>query len=157
MSDLYYYYMKLRTGDDLICCSENSLNTDDEFLDIMHPVELITHQIPFQGKIMESMMMQPWVPFTESAMISLPTDSVLLVGEVKEPFLKQYKAFITKIQLHENPASSSDDNIDAVKDFVTNLLENVVPDRIEELEYDDDDEDYEEELPSPQPAKKWLH
>ncbi len=165
MSDLVYYYMKLRTGDNLICCAEKELDVDAVFLDIMHPVQLITHQVPFQGRIMESMVMQPWVPFTESAMITLPTDSVLLIGEVKEPFLKQYKSFITKIQVQDSASvveSSGDESLDALKDFVTQLLQ-TPPDRIEDIEYDDDEEDEEDEDTSEQSTpqtiipKKWLH
>lgn len=63
-------------------------------ISIVNPVELSTIRMNNGPVIMESVTMQPWIKVATEDVIELPTESIVVIADMKEEAIDQYKIFL---------------------------------------------------------------
>ena len=67
---------------------------DRKSISILNPVELSTVRMANGPMLMESTTLQPWIKIATDDVIELPTESIIVIADVKEEAIEQYKIFL---------------------------------------------------------------
>ena len=67
---------------------------DRKSISILNPVELSTVRMANGPMLMESTTLQPWIKIATDDVIELPTESIIVIADMKEEAIEQYKIFL---------------------------------------------------------------
>lgn len=92
----YYKFVKLSNGDNIIVMTDTDCKEfkDRKSISIINPVELSTVRLANGPVIMESVTMQPWIKIATDDVIDLPTESIVVIADMKQDAIDQYKIFL---------------------------------------------------------------
>lgn len=92
----YYKYVKLTNGENIIVMTDTDCKEfkSRKSISIVNPVELSTVRMANGPVIMESVTLQPWIKIATDDVIELPTESIIVITDVKEEAIDQYKIFL---------------------------------------------------------------
>ena len=134
----YCKYMKLTNGENIIVTTDNDCKQfkQHKTINIVNPVELAVLRVTNGPMVMESMTLQPWIKVAPNDVIEVPTESILLVTDVKEEAIEQYKTFLVEYQTLLEQRKNQEQQVDQNDlDFLDNMFE--------ELHQTEDDHDQE--------------
>lgn len=105
-SPKYFKYVKLRSGEDLVCIThEPFLFIDDvmskKYVQLFDVVQMDKTRYIQDNKVIEGYTMKPWIVFTDDGCIDLPTDSILVMTQCKESVIEQYITYVTAYALNQ--------------------------------------------------------
>ena len=124
----YCKYLKLTNGENIIVTTENDCKEfkQHKTINVINPVELAVMRMSNGPVIMESMTLQPWIKVAPNNVIEVPTESILVITDLKEDAVEQYKNFLVEYekamqQRQEQPEESESEQLD----FLENMIEDM--------------------------------
>lgn len=82
---------------------------DRKSISIINPVELSTIRINNGPVIMESVTMQPWIKIATDDVIELPTESIVVIADMKDEAIDQYKIFLEEYKNRKEEVEQMED------------------------------------------------
>ena len=133
MDNLYYKYIKLVSGDGIICTTfDNYENLYDlKTIKVSTPVVLNPIRIPRGDVLVESYIMYPWFSFSEETEYTLPTTQILFAVNIKETLKKNYLTYLSNREDEGEDELIDDDEFEEDEELFNALL-NTLGDEIHE-------------------------
>jgi len=125
-----YKILKLITGDQIVCTTENSIIdlAKDQAIVITNPVILDVVRSQRGSALIENYVMLPWISFSEDEVFEISTRQIITITNIKETLKKNYVDFI-------------DERLQASLDETTNDMESLLEELFDETgEENDQDE-----------------
>lgn len=99
----YYKYIKLLNGETIICETDYDCSDwyDRRVISLINPVQINQVRLPRQEAIIESYILIPWVSFSVSDVIEIPTSNILVILDPKIGLIKNYLEFIMRYNVDE--------------------------------------------------------
>ena len=145
MEDLYYKYLKLSSGDNIICMTADDCEDiyDRKTIKVRQPVILSAIRMPSSRGIVESYIMYPLFSFTEEEVYTIPTSQIVLAINIKENLKNNYLTYLSQREDEEDELVADDDTIDeddsveeTIDEFLNRLGDEINEDK-ENQEYGD--------------------
>lgn len=107
-------------------------------ISIINPVELSTIRMNNGPVIMESITMQPWIKIATDDVIELPTESIIVIADMKEEAIDQYKGFLEdyKNRKEEEVEQIEDEPTEEEVEMFHQRLQNLMNDINQESEFE---------------------
>jgi hypothetical protein len=133
MDNLYYKYVKLVSGDGIICTTlDNYENLYDlKTIKVSSPVVLNPVRIPRGDVLVESYIMYPWFSFSEETEYTIPTAQILFAVNIKETLKKNYLTYLSNREDEGDDELIDDDEFEEDEELFNTLL-NTLGDEIHE-------------------------
>jgi len=111
MEDLYYKYLKLSSGDNIICMTTDNCEDiyDRKIIQVTQPVILSAIRMPSSRGIVESYIMYPLFSFSGEEVYTIPTSQIVLVINIKENLKNNYLTYLSERDEEEDVLVSDDD------------------------------------------------
>lgn len=122
----YCKYLKLTNGENIIVTTDNDCKEfkQHKTINIINPVELCLMRVSNGPMIMESMTLQPWIKVAPNDVIEVPTESILIITDVKEDAVEQYKNFLVEYEKAMQQKQDQPENDEQIQlDFLENMIE----------------------------------
>jgi hypothetical protein len=111
MEDLYYKYLKLSSGDNIICMTTDNCEDiyDRKIIQVTHPVILSAIRMPSSRGVVESYIMYPLFSFSGEEVYTIPTSQIVLVINIKENLKNNYLTYLSERDEEEDLLIPDDD------------------------------------------------
>jgi len=133
-SNLYYKYLKLTNGDNIICTTDNDCTKlrDNNTICIVDPVILTPIRYPRGMSIVEGYVFQPWIRFSTETVFEIPINTIIVSSDIEEELREGYLNFLIKekedeVEEIKNNQLSSQDHVKLV-DMLNNIAKNTKED-----------------------------
>jgi hypothetical protein len=99
-----YYSIKLKSGELFACQSDQVLNADvlmqQPWITIEHPVQFVSFKFADYdtGEIIETVSMAPLVPTSEDRLLTISSDSIILIASLRPTAIEKYQGFIERME-----------------------------------------------------------
>ena len=143
----YYNLLKLSSGDNVICSTEDSCENfvDKKMLSITNPVVLNVLRMPKGRNLVESYVLIPWFSFASNDIYEISTDQIITAIDIKETLVKNYLDYLEQRDKEEEELKAVQEeelSVSEEKELQTvfdNMIEKL-GEQIEEEENDGRDE-----------------
>lgn len=113
---------------------------DRKSISIINPVELSTIRINNGPVIMESVTMQPWIKIATDDVIELPTESIIVIADMKDEAIDQYKIFLEeyknrKEEVEQMEDEPTEEEVELFHEKLQNLMNDITQESEFEPEY----------------------
>ena len=135
----YYKYVKLTNGENIIVMTDTDCKEfkDRKSISICNPVELSTVRMTNGPMLMESTTLQPWIKIATDDVIQLPTESIVVIVDIKEDAIEHYKIFLEE---YNNPKKEVEEEMEEPSPELLERLMNEINQESEfEPEYTNED------------------
>jgi len=106
-----YKLLKLNTGDDIVCKTEENLSLKDkESIFVQDPMVLNQIRVPYGSGIMESYTLSPWMAMTEDDFYEIPVRYIIVAADIKENLKDNYIKYVQNRKEAELIADASPDD-----------------------------------------------
>lgn len=124
----YCKYFKLINGENIIVTTDNDCKQFKQhtFINIINPVQLAVMKILNGPMVVESMTLQPWIKVANDDVIEVPTECILLITDLKEEAVEQYKMFLVEYEKAQQNKHYEQDPEQIELDFLENMFEEMV-------------------------------
>ena len=114
MEDLYYKYLKLSSGDNIICMTTDNCEDiyDKKTIQVTQPVILSALRMPSSRGVVESYIMYPFFSFSGEEVYTIPTSQIVLVINIKENLKNNYLTYLSERDEEEDILVRDDDEDD---------------------------------------------
>ena len=118
MEDLYYKYLKLSSGDNIICMTTDNCKDiyDRKIIQVTQPVILSAIRMPSSRGVVESYIMYPLFSFSGEEVYTIPTSQIVLVMNIKENLKNNYLTYLAERDEEEDVLVQDDDNDDVIEE-----------------------------------------
>jgi len=108
---MFCKYLKLTNGDNIIVTTDNDCKNfkQQKTIPVCDPVLLKNIQMSQGPFLLETFTMQPWIKVAKNDIIDIPTESILVVVDLHESAVDQYKSFVLE-------TSNTDPKVEEVTD-----------------------------------------
>ena len=134
---LYYKYVKLTTGDCLVCkTDEDYKNVHDlKTIKLIDPVVITPYRVPRDEVMIESYIMYPWFTFTEETDYFISTQQVVFCVTIKEKLKENYLLFLDQRKDQaETLESTTDEEINEITEEMVEQFFNELGEALNEEE-----------------------
>jgi hypothetical protein len=143
----YYKYVKLTTGDCLVCKTDEEYNNVHELktIKLIDPVVLTPFRLPKEEVLIESYIMYPWFSFSETSEYTISTQQVVFCVGIKEKLKENYLAFLDQRKEHDVAALEAETNNEEVSEITEQMINeflNEIGDVLNEEETTDGRDDF---------------
>jgi uncharacterized membrane protein len=123
-TDLYYKFIKLVSGESIICATDNNCLFwyDDKVISILNPVVVTSARYPRGDVLVESYILYSWSTFAKDDVIDLPTSKILVVLNPMDGLIKNYEDFIMRRQ-NEDIEIDTESNEDIEEEILQEIME----------------------------------
>lgn len=144
MEDLYYKYLKLSSGDNIICMTTDNCEDiyDKKTIQVTQPVILSAIRMPSSRGVVESYIMYPLFSFSGEEVYTIPTSQIVLVINIKENLKNNYLTYLSERDEEEDVLIPDDDEDvietgeETIEEFLNRLGDGINEDK-ENQEYGD--------------------
>jgi hypothetical protein len=143
MENFYYKYLKLSSGDNIICTTTDDCEDiyDKKAIKVTQPVVLSAIRMPSSKGIVESYIMYPLFTFTEEEEYIIPTSQIVLAINIKENLKDNYLTYLSQQEdqddeLVEDDEDELEDEEETIDEFLNRLGDEINEDK-ETKEYGD--------------------
>ena len=143
MENFYYKYLKLSSGDNIICTTTDDCEDiyDKKAIKVTQPVVLSAIRMPSSKGIVESYIMYPLFTFTEEEEYIIPTSQIVLAINIKENLKDNYLTYLSQREdqddeLIEDDEDELEDEEETIDEFLNRLGDEINEDK-ETKEYGD--------------------
>ena len=91
--------IKLMDGSTLVGRVSNS----GDMVEIEHPIELVSTQLPFEGQMGESVSLKPWIAIAEETIFMIDRYNVINISTLQQGFKQGYERMVQAIYFDEPP------------------------------------------------------
>ena len=110
---------------------------DRKSISIINPVELSTVRMTNGPVLMESTTLQPWIKIATDDVIELPTESIVVIVDIKEDAIEHYKIFLEE---YNNPKEEVEEEIiEPSAELLQKLMQEINQESDFEPEYTNED------------------
>ena len=103
-----YKLLKLNTGDDIVCKTEENLSLKyTESIFVQDPMVLNQIRVPYGSGIMESYTLSPWMAMTEDEFYEIPVRYIIVAADIKENLKDNYIKYVQNRKEAELNADAS--------------------------------------------------
>lgn len=133
---LNYKYIKLSNGENILCMTDDKCEDfgKKKVIHVLEPVLVTPFRFPRGLKIVETFIMQPWVPFSADKVFAISTSSIIMATDVLEDFKQQYEKYIESAEQMGAPSIENQGDIDATS--IEELIHQGLDTDEEEADYD---------------------
>ena len=121
--DIYFKYIKLVSGDNIVCTTTDNCENvyKQKTISVTDPVVLNPIRIPKGNVLIESYVMYPWFSFSEEIEYKIPTSQVVLVVNIKDNLKKNYLRYLA-MQDNDDDITEGDLFVDGDEDEIDEFL-----------------------------------
>ena len=113
---------------------------DRKSISIVNPVELSTVRMANGPMLMESTTLQPWIKIATDDVIELPTESIIVIADVKEEAIEQYKIFLEEYKNRKEDIEEQEEEIiEPSAELLQKLMQEINQESDFEPEYTNED------------------
>ena len=138
----FYKYVKLTNGENIIVMTDTDCKEfkDRKSISIVNPVELSTVRMANGPMLMESTTLQPWIKIATDDVIELPTESIIVIADVKEEAIEQYKIFLEEYKNRKEDIEEQEEEIiEPSAELLQKLMQEINQESDFEPEYTNED------------------
>ena len=138
----FYKYVKLTNGENIIVMTDTDCKEfkDRKSISIVNPVELSTVRMANGPMLMESTTLQPWIKVATDDVIELPTESIIVIADVKEEAIEQYKIFLEEYKNRKEDIEEQEEEIiEPSAELLQKLMQEINQESDFEPEYTNED------------------
>ena len=138
----FYKYVKLTNGENIIVMTDTDCKEfkDRKSISILNPVELSTVRMANGPMLMESTTLQPWIKIATDDFIELPTESIIVIADVKEEAIEQYKIFLEEYKNRKEDIEEQEEEIiEPSAELLQKLMQEINQESDFEPEYTNED------------------
>ena len=138
----FYKYVKLTNGENIIVMTDTDCKEfkDRKSISILNPVELSTVRMANGPMLMESTTLQPWIKVATDDVIELPTESIIVIADVKEEAIEQYKIFLEEYKNRKEDIEEQEEEIiEPSAELLQKLMQEINQESDFEPEYTNED------------------
>lgn len=149
-TSLFCKYIKLANGDNIVALTDDNCTNllDTRVVIVMDPMIVTPIRIPRMNQILESYVLHPWLPLTDSNIAEIQSSHIVSAVEARDTFREQYENFIkqTNDELHDqNDDLTVEENLSQAQELLKILSKQT------------DEEDDEQSDGSWEPTSRTLH
>jgi hypothetical protein len=128
MENLYYKYLKLSSGDNIICMTTDDCEDiyEKKSIKVTQPVILSAIRMPSSRGIVESYIMYPLFSFTEEEEYTIPTSQIVLAINIKENLKNNYLTYLSQREDEEDDdelvADDDEDELEIEEETIDEFL-----------------------------------
>jgi hypothetical protein len=89
-----------------------------KIIHVLEPVLVTPFRFPRGTKIVETFIMQPWIPFSPEKVFAISTNSIIMATDVVEDFKQQYESYIETAESGDK-GNISEETAQNIEDFLT--------------------------------------
>jgi len=144
MENPYYKYLKLSSGDGIICKTTDDCSKlfDKKTISITDPIVLNPIRVPRGDVLVESYIMYPWFSFSEEKEYVISTGQIIFVSNVEDRLKQNYIQYLKtqeeKEQEKDDDPIIIDDDEEEENESLLDQLLNALGEEIHEEERHDD-------------------
>ena len=129
MDNPYYKYLKLSSGDNIICMTTDDCEDiyEKKSIKVTQPVILSAIRMPSSRGIVESYIMYPLFSFTEEEEYVIPTSQIVLAINIKENLKNNYLTYLS--QREEEGDDELEDEEETIDEFLNRLGDEINEDK----------------------------
>ena len=138
----FYKYVKLTNGENIIVMTDTDCKEfkDRKSISILNPVELSTVRMANGPMLMESTTLQPWIKVATDDVIELPTESIIVIADMKEEAIEQYKIFLEEYKNRKEDIEEHEEEIiEPSAELLQKLMQEINQESDFEPEYTNED------------------
>ena len=138
----FYKYVKLTNGETIIVMTDTDCKEfkDRKSISILNPVELSTVRMANGPMLMESTTLQPWIKIATDDVIELPTESIIVIADMKEEAIEQYKIFLEEYKNRKEDIEEQEEEIiEPSAELLQKLMQEINQESDFEPEYTNED------------------
>ena len=138
----FYKYVKLTNGENIIVMTDTDCKEfkDRKSISILNPVELSTVRMANGPMLMESTTLQPWIKLATDDVIELPTESIIVIADMKEEAIEQYKIFLEEYKNRKEDIEEQEEEIiEPSAELLQKLMQEINQESDFEPEYTNED------------------
>tara|TARA_R110000868_G_scaffold60443_1_gene184604 strand:+ start:189 stop:638 length:450 start_codon:yes stop_codon:yes gene_type:complete len=138
----FYKYVKLTNGENIIVMTDTDCKEfkDRKSISILNPVELSTVRMANGPMLMESTTLQPWIKIATDDVIELPTESIIVIADMKEEAIEQYKIFLEEYKNRKEDIEEQEEEIiEPSAELLQKLMQEINQESDFEPEYTNED------------------
>jgi hypothetical protein len=138
----FYKYVKLTNGENIIVMTDTDCKEfkDRKSISILNPVELSTVRMANGPMLMESTTLQPWIKIATDDVIELPTESIIVIADMKEEAIEQYKIFLEEYKNRKEDVEEQEEEIiEPSAELLQKLMQEINQESDFEPEYTNED------------------
>lgn len=133
MENFYYKYLKLSSGDNIICTTTDNCEDiyDRKSIKVTQPVILSAIRMPSSRGIVESYIMYPLFTFTEEEEYVIPTSQIVLAINIKENLKNNYLTYLSQREEEDDElvADDDEDEEETIDEFLNRLGDEINEDK----------------------------
>ena len=136
MENPYYKYLKLSSGDNIICTTTDDCEDiyDRKSIKVTQPVILSAIRMPSSRGIVESYIMYPLFTFTEEEEYVIPTSQIVLAINIKENLKNNYLTYLSQREEEDDELVADDedeleDEEETIDEFLNRLGDEINEDK----------------------------
>ena len=133
MENPYYKYLKLSSGDNIICTTTDDCEDiyDKKTIKVTQPVILSAIRMPSSRGIVESYIMYPLFTFTEEEEYIIPTSQIVLAINIKENLKNNYLTYLSQQEEEDDElvADDDEDEEETIDEFLNRLGDEINEDK----------------------------
>jgi hypothetical protein len=133
MENPYYKYLKLSSGDNIICTTTDNCEDiyDRKSIKVTQPVILSAIRMPSSRGIVESYIMYPLFTFTEEEEYVIPTSQIVLAINIKENLKNNYLTYLSQREEEDDElvADDDEDEEETIDEFLNRLGDEINEDK----------------------------
>lgn len=104
-----FKYIKLRTGEDIICMIKVQKKENRNKIKVQYPVKILTISGLKKGNVHESIALQQWIQFTNDKEFSIPKDSILTIATMNDEMIGFYTSYLMKFNVQNKFKKATED------------------------------------------------
>lgn len=118
-----YKLLKLVTGEDIICTTDNNLEKlkANMAIQIIDPVIVKSVRYSRGRSIIESYILQPWLRFAMESVYTIMTNNIVSIVDLDKKIVDVYKEFIQNEKNVEITTDNENSTDLKIKEFLENL------------------------------------
>lgn len=143
--DIQYKYLKLTSGDGIICTTTDDLTNlfEKSSISVTDPIVLNPIRVPRGEVLVESYIMYPLFSFSSENIYEIPTKQIVLVVNIKDNLKDNYIQYLktqeeTEKEEDDDPIIIEEDNDEETQSLFDKLLNALGEDIHEDTERHDD-------------------
>ena len=107
--DIQYKYLKLSTGDNIVCKTDDDCTNlfDRNTISVSDPVVLNAVRVPRGEVLVESYIMYPWFSFSEEKTYEISTKQIILAVNINDNLKENYIGYL---KTQEEKEKENDDD-----------------------------------------------
>ena len=92
--------LKLMDGTTIV----GKVSSSGDIIEIEHPIELVSTQLPFEGNLGEAVHLKPWVAIAEETIFTVERYNVITMSTLQQGFIKGYERMVEARYFEAPPA-----------------------------------------------------